>query len=163
MPDIEINKLRRLDLTLLLVFLGLLAHRRAVAVAGELGLTQSAVSHALKRLREVFDDPLFLRRPHGLEPTAVALELEDNVRVAVDSLSAALAGPRRFVAAEATQTVRIGAFDGQLATLMPDLVRLVRAAAPGLRLSTVATARRSPRGSAVRRARLCPGLLHRSR
>ena len=58
MTDLSNSELRRLDLTLLLVFLGLLRHRKANAVADELGLTQSAISQGLKRLREIFGDPL---------------------------------------------------------------------------------------------------------
>ena len=54
MSDFRNNELRRLDLTVLLVFIGLLRHRKATEVAAEVALTQSAVSHALKRLREVF-------------------------------------------------------------------------------------------------------------
>ena len=61
MTDFSQGELRRLDLTLLLVFLGLLRHRKATDVAAELGLTQSGVSQALKRLRDIFGDPLFLR------------------------------------------------------------------------------------------------------
>jgi len=55
------------------VFLGLLRHRKAAEVARDLGLTQSAISQALKRLRFIFGDELFPRRPHGMEPTATAL------------------------------------------------------------------------------------------
>ena len=75
MTDFSQSELRRLDLTLLLVFLGLLRHRKATDVAAELGLTQSGVSQALKRLRDIFGDPLFLRRPHGMDPTATALAI----------------------------------------------------------------------------------------
>ncbi len=55
-------------------------------MAAELGLTQSAISQSLKRLRDIFGDDLFLRRPHGMEPTAMALALEAPVAAAVDSL-----------------------------------------------------------------------------
>ena len=48
-------------------------HRKASDVAAELGLTRSGVSQALKRLRDIFGDPLFLRRPHGMAPTLPAL------------------------------------------------------------------------------------------
>lgn len=86
MSELSISELRRLDLTLLLVFLGLLRHRKALDVAAELGLTQSAISQSLRRLRDIFDDELFLRRPHGMEPTATALALEAPVAAAVYAL-----------------------------------------------------------------------------
>jgi DNA-binding transcriptional LysR family regulator len=69
MSDFDLNQIRRLDGGLLLVFRELLRTRRAGAVAERLGLSPSAISHALNRLRDLFDDPLFIRRPHGFEPT----------------------------------------------------------------------------------------------
>ncbi len=84
MSDIDANNIRRLDGGLLLVFRGLLRRRRTTAVAQDLGLSQSAVSHALTRLRDLFDDPLFIRRPHGLEPTRRALELSPRIDALID-------------------------------------------------------------------------------
>jgi len=135
MRDIDGVKLRRLDLTILLVFLGLMRRRKATEVAAELGLTQSAVSHALRRLRDLFEDDLFLRRPHGLEPTAVATAAEPQVMMAVDSLRAALAGPRAFDPASAEGLVRIAAYDAELATLVPGLICRLAREAPGLRIA----------------------------
>lgn len=137
MSDLSESQLRRLDLTLLLVFLGLVRHRKAAAVAAELGLTQSAISQALKRLRDIFGDPLFLRRPHGMEPTAVALALEDPVRRAVEALRGALGAVRDFDPARAEGVVRIAALDAEQAVLIPPLAALLRAEAPGLRLSVL--------------------------
>ncbi|MFN0116585.1 MAG: LysR family transcriptional regulator [Paracoccaceae bacterium] len=134
MSDFNSMKLRSLDLTLLLVFLGLLRHRKAVRVAEDLGLTQPAISHALKRLRAVFGDPLFLRRPQGMEPTSVALALGPQVAAAVDALRAAVAGQGVFVPAEATGEVRISAWDSAQGLLAPGLVARFAAGAPGLRL-----------------------------
>lgn len=137
MTDLSRSELRRLDLTLLLVFLGLLRHRKAASVADELGLTQSAVSQALKRLRDIFGDPLFLRRPHGMEPTATALALEAPVAQAVDALRGALGAARRFDPATASGTVRIAALDAEQSVLVPALAACFRNTAPGLRLSVL--------------------------
>lgn len=142
MPDLSTSELRRLDLTLLLVFLGLLRHRKAVRVAAELGLTQSAISQALKRLREVFGDDLFLRRPHGMEPTAVALALEAPIVTAVEALRGALGATLSFEAATATGEVKIAALDAQQAVLIPQLAARLRLQAPGVRLSILPLARR---------------------
>src|SRR6185436_4683712 len=79
MSDIDSNKLRRLDGGLLLVFRELLRTRRASLTAERLGLSQPAISHALGRLRDLFDDPLFIRRPHGFEPTRRALDLGPQI------------------------------------------------------------------------------------
>ncbi len=142
MADLSTSELRRLDLTLLMVFLGLLRHRKAVRVAAELGLTQSAISQALKRLREVFRDDLFLRRPHGMEPTAVALALEAPITTAVEALRGALGATLSFDAATATGEVKIAALDAQQAVLIPQLAARLRRQAPGLRLSVLPLARR---------------------
>jgi DNA-binding transcriptional LysR family regulator len=126
-----------LDLTLLLVFLGLLRHRKALDVAAELGLTQSAISQSLKRLRDIFGDDLFLRKPHGMEPTATALALEAPVAAAVDALRGALGAARSFNPAAATGTVRVAALDAEQAVLIPPLAARLRLLAPGLTLSVL--------------------------
>lgn len=137
MSELSTSELRRLDLTLLLVFLGLVRHRKALVVALELGLTQSAISQSLKRLRDIFGDELFLRRPHGMEPTATALALEAPVAAAVDALRGALGAARAFDPATATGLVRIAALDAEQAVLIPPLAARLRQRAPGLTLSVL--------------------------
>lgn len=137
MSDLSTSQLRRLDLTLLLVFLGLVRHRKAADVALELGLTQSAISQAVKRLRDIFQDDLFLRRPHGMEPTATALALEDPVRRAVEALRGALGTARAFEPMQAEGVVRIAALDAEQAVLIPPLAARLRQRAPGLTLSVL--------------------------
>src|ERR1700730_1003097 len=83
MSDMSNSKLRRLDGTLLLVFAEAYRLRKLTAVAQRLGMTQSAVSHALGRLREIFEDELFLRRPFGVEPTQRARDLAPRVEAIV--------------------------------------------------------------------------------
>lgn len=133
MADIDEVKLRRLDVTTLMVFDGLMRMRKATRVAERLGLTQSSVSHALRRLRGVFDDELFLRRPHGLAPTAVAVGLEAPIRHALEQLHTAISGPAAFDPAAAA-IVRLGASDYELATLAPALIGQVSGSAPGIRI-----------------------------
>lgn len=137
MSELSNSELRRLDLTLLLVFLGLVRHRKALDVATELGLTQSAISQALKRLRDIFGDELFLRRPHGMEPTATALALEAPVTAAVEALRGALGAARAFDPATATGLVRVAALDAEQAVLIPPLAARLRKLAPGLTLSVL--------------------------
>ena len=130
-------------MTLLLVFLSMMRHRKAVAVAREMGLTQSAISHALKRLRDAFGDPLFLRQPHGMEPTSVALALEPMVREAVETLDRALRPPAPFVPARAEGTVRIAANDNEIMTMLPPLLARLGNEAPGLRVAVHGLDRRA--------------------
>ena len=143
MSDLSTSQLRRLDLTLLLVFLALLRHRKAAEVAVELGLTQSAISQAVKRLRDIFRDDLFLRRPHGMEPTATALALEEPVRRAVEALRGALGAAHAFDPIQAEGVVRIAALDAEQAVLIPPLAARLRHQAPGLRLSVLPFGRRN--------------------
>lgn len=132
MAEFDQIKLRRLDGTLLLVFLGLLRHRKAVRVAEDLGLTPSTISHALARLRDIFGDELFLRRADGLDPTAEALRLGPEVAAALARLDRALAGGRPFDPATASATVRLSALDYEVAALFPRFVARVAVQAPGL-------------------------------
>ncbi len=137
MSELSTSELRRLDLTLLLVFLGLVRHRKALDVAAELGLTQSAISQSLKRLRDIFDDDLFLRRPHGMEPTATALALEAPVASAVDALRNALGSARNFDPATAAGLVSVAALDAEQAVLIPPLAARLRDLAPEMTLSVL--------------------------
>ena len=134
MRDINQIDLRLIDTTILLVFLGTMRHRKATAVAREMGLTQPAVSHALKRLRNLYDDPLFIRRAHGLEPTALARELEPKVRRIVRLISETLKESEEFNPASAATDVRIGAFDYELTGIIPELVAELRKVSPNIRV-----------------------------
>src|ERR1700681_3506923 len=96
MSNIDTVNIRRLDGGLLLVFRGLLRRRQTTAVARELGLSQSAVSHALTRLRDLFGDPLFIRRSHGLEPTQRALELGPRIEALINAIGEAVSAETGF-------------------------------------------------------------------
>lgn len=140
--NIDEIELRRLDLTVLLVFVNLMRLRKASDVADHMGLTQSSISHSIKRLRDAFGDPLFLRTPKGMEPTAVALGLEPKIRSVVETLSQAISVPVAFDPASSTEVIRIGAYDNEMTTLVPELLRIVRHHAPGMRVSILPLGRR---------------------
>lgn len=135
MTDYDKNKLRRLDFTILLIFLGLMSKRKASLVATELGLTNSSISHAIRRLRDVFDDELFLRKPHGLDPTAFALHVEKDIRAAVDAAQAALAGPTTFSPQTATGLVKVAARDHEVTTFLPKVIARASIEAPNIRFA----------------------------
>src|ERR1700744_1766088 len=109
MPDIDQLDIRRVDGGLLLVFRELVRRGRTTAVAAQLGLSQSAVSHALARLRDLFGDPLFLRKPHGLVPTRRALELAPRIEALIDMIGAAVRPTPGFDPALSTRWFQIGA------------------------------------------------------
>ncbi|MEM9348775.1 MAG: LysR family transcriptional regulator [Pseudomonadota bacterium] len=130
MVDISTSDIRRIDPTSMMVFLALMRHRKGTMAAEELGLTQPAISHALKRMRGVYKDPLFLRRSHGMEPTALARELEPKIREVVDTLAQTLTPAAAFDPSDVTGELRLGAFDFELATILPALVSRLRRSAP---------------------------------
>src|SRR5712672_9652 len=74
----EIN-LARADLNLLTLFEVILSERHVGRAALRLNLTPSAVSHGLGRLRRLLNDPLFLRTPKGVMPTARASALAEPI------------------------------------------------------------------------------------
>ena len=118
-----------LDLNLLRVF-DALAEERSVTRAGErLGLTQSAVSHALNRLRYALEDELFLRGPDGMKPTPRATEIWPELKRGLLLLQHSL-DPTEFDAAEAERTFNLAASSYTSEVLLPHLMARVRAQAP---------------------------------
>jgi DNA-binding transcriptional LysR family regulator len=99
--------LRSLDLNLLTVFEAVYDTQNITEAAKRLGLSQSAASHALARLREALRDDLFVRGSDGLKPTEAALSLYPAVRSALDGIRTAVAGKATFDPASARGSFRI--------------------------------------------------------
>ena len=85
-----------LDLNLLRTFHAVHAERSVSRAAERLGVSQPTVSHALRRLRVLYRDPLFVRAQDGMAPTARADRLAEAVRVALSTLDAALQEGERY-------------------------------------------------------------------
>jgi DNA-binding transcriptional LysR family regulator len=86
---LDIQRLSRMDLNLLVAFQVLLEEQNVSKAAERLFITQSAMSKTLSRLRELFDDQLFTRSAHGMVPTPRAIELHaalEQVLLTLDSL-----------------------------------------------------------------------------
>lgn len=95
----------RLDLNLLAIFDTIMSERSLTKAGQRLGMTQSAVSHALARLREVTGDMLFERTGRGVRPTARAVQMAASVRQALDQLRSTLRQrPSDFCSATAERT-----------------------------------------------------------
>jgi DNA-binding transcriptional LysR family regulator len=129
MTDIDNDDIRRLDGGLLLIFRELVRHRRQTAVAAHLGISQSAVSHALARLRDIFDDPLFRRLPNGLEPTRRALELAPRVDALID-LMGGMTRADGFDPARSERRFYIGATEFAVGLIDPAFVTELQKQAP---------------------------------
>jgi DNA-binding transcriptional LysR family regulator len=123
------------DLNLLVVLHELFATRSTTKAARRLGRTQSAVSHALSRLRVVMDDPLFLRIGPVLEPTSYALGLEPAVAEILGRAESLFGGNSApFSPKSMTRTFVVGGTDHVEALVLPKLLARVRAEAPGVDL-----------------------------
>jgi len=123
-----------LDIDLLRLFEALMAERNVTRAAQRLGLTQSAASNALRRLRARLGDELFLRTPQGMVPTALARDLQAPVAAALAAVRAAGAMSRPFLPAEATTSFVIGMSDYAEFLLVPPVGALLRERAPGTSL-----------------------------
>ncbi|ARP85215.1 LysR family transcriptional regulator [Bordetella genomosp. 9] len=132
MPD-----LRALDLNLLVVFQYLVEDRNLSAVARRMGVTQPAASNALRRLREAFNDPLFVRTPQGMLPTPYAQHLSGSVAEALSLLTHALEAPPGFDPAHSTRRFRVAMTDVGEIHFMPELMERCARDAPGVRVESV--------------------------
>jgi DNA-binding transcriptional LysR family regulator len=121
------------DLNLLRVFDILYEERNVTRAAARLFLTQSAVSHALARLRDVLGDPLFVRIPSGLQPTERAHQLAPRLRVALAEIRGAVAAPT-FDPAKTRRRFTISAGSYFCTLIVPGLIALARKSAPGITL-----------------------------
>ncbi len=129
--------IKTVDLNLFLVFRAVYLTRNVTQAGDCVNMTQSAVSNALKRMRERFDDPLFIRTPTGVAPTPLADELFGPVEEGLRKLSLAIDKARGFHPAHSDRLFKIAMNDiGQL-VLLPELFRGARAAAPHVRFETV--------------------------
>jgi DNA-binding transcriptional LysR family regulator len=135
MSELNDPKLRQLDFTLLSVFSEAMRHRKLTVVAETLGLTPSAISHSLKRLREIFGDELFMRRPFGVMPTQRALELSPKIDEIIELSRDAIGAGTTFDAKTSNRLFRIAAPDHELSLFAPVLTRSLRSSAPSVRLS----------------------------
>lgn len=129
--------LREIDLNLLLVFNQLLLDRSVSTAAEKLGLTQPAVSNALKRLRAVLKDELFLRTSRGMEPTPYALYLAEPVIYALNALQAALTTRDSFDPKTSSRNFQLAMTDIGEMYFMPPLMVALSRMAPNIRISTV--------------------------
>jgi DNA-binding transcriptional LysR family regulator len=128
----EMNTARP-DLNLLVVFDAVASTGSVTLAAARVSLSQPAVSHALNRLRDVVDDPLFVRAGNRLTPTSHTTKMIPQVHELLERAGPLLVSPK-FDPSTSTQTFRVGASDYAMMTVLPTLVRALRAQAPGTTL-----------------------------
>lgn len=118
------------------LFLAVLEEGSVTAAAARLGLTQSAVSHSLQKLREIARDPLFVKSGRGIIATGHAQALAEPARRLLDQMQAFAAGAE-FEPAKADLDLTIAANDFQRDLLLPTLLRQLQAATRSVRLRAI--------------------------
>ena len=127
--------LSRADLNLLALFEVVLDERHVGRAAERLNLSPSAVSHGLGRLRRLLNDPLFLRTPKGVVPTARATELAEPIADILARVRNVVSTAEPFDPATSTRRFTIGAPDGVSAVVVPALLAELRRRAPHIDVS----------------------------
>jgi DNA-binding transcriptional LysR family regulator len=124
----------RVDLNLLVYLDVLLRECNVTRAAEELGISQPAMSNSLRRLRDLFSDPILVRTSDGMTPTDRALELQPLVRNVLSAAEQVILPKTQFDPSASSRIFRIMASDYTESTLLPVLLRQLRKEAPGIRL-----------------------------
>ena len=114
--------LNKVDLNLFVVFDAIYSEANLTRAGQIVGITQPAVSNALARLRETFNDPLFVRTAQGMVPTPMAQNIITPVRNALQQLRISVQESRTFNPAQATKSFRISMTDLTEAVVLPCLL-----------------------------------------
>ena len=124
--------LNKVDLNLLIYLDVLLREQNVTRAAQQLGISQPAMSNGLRRLRDLFKDPLLIRTSAGMTPTERAAELEPLVRESLANIEQFVQPETNFNPASSQRVFRIMASDYAESTLLPGLVDHLRQHAPGI-------------------------------
>lgn len=124
------------DLNLLKTLNSLLRTNSISKTAEDLGLTQSAISHALNRLRDITQDPLFIRVGHSMVPSDFALEIQKDIAVIIEDLESLLDRQKSFSPEKDHIKFHIGISEYGSFTVLPKLLNILRLKAPNVQIIT---------------------------
>ncbi len=131
---IDAVNLSRIDLNLLLHLDALLMERSVTRAAARVGISQSAMSHNLARLRELFSDELLTRGPEGMRLTPRAMTLVEPARATLVHIQTLVSRDKAFDPATAVRTFRLGLPDSLEVLIIPALLARLSEIAPGIHL-----------------------------
>ncbi|MDU9392387.1 LysR family transcriptional regulator [Pseudomonas japonica] len=134
--------LNKVDLNLFIVFDAIYTEANLTRAGQIVGITQPAVSNALARLRETFNDPLFVRTAQGMVPTPMAQNIIGPVRNALSLLRVSVQESRIFNPLQANKTFRISMTDLTEAVILPPLFQRLRRLAPAVVIESFLCKRR---------------------
>lgn len=133
----------KIDLNLFTVFEAIYSEGSLTRAAARLNLTQPAISHALGRLRDRLDDPLFIRHGHKMRPTPLAQNLLPEIQSALAQLNQAMQHAHGFDPTQANKTFTLAMRDVIEATLLPPLVKQINDIGPNIAVASVTMERKS--------------------
>lgn len=133
----------KIDLNLFVVFEAIYCEGNITKAASALNLSQPAVSHSLSKLRDHFDDPLFVRQGNEMRPTAVANNVVADVRDALRQLHVCLALSRQFEPLTSRKKFKLSLHGALEAAYLPPLVQRLTKEAPGIILQSSRRVNRS--------------------
>ncbi|WP_338591400.1 LysR family transcriptional regulator [Shewanella khirikhana] len=133
LSDQNLEKLRASDLNALFTLSVLLEHAHVSRAAQALGMSQSAMSQALNRLRVLFEDPLLIKSHNGMTLSSKAEAMLPELQNCL-TMASALLGDQSFDPAKAQEQVRFAMNDVAAQLLIPDLISHFGERAPGLTL-----------------------------
>ena len=134
--------LSQVDLNLFVVLEAIYREGNLTRAGRQLKLTQPAMSHALKRLRELLKDPLFIREGANMVPTPFSRNMINDVRQALQILEVNLYEDRSFDPAHTRRSFQIGFWEIMEAMILPQLSRAMARAAPEISITTLRVKRR---------------------
>src|SRR5262245_29076638 len=127
--------LAKADLNLFVLFEAVLHEQHVGRAADRLNLTPSAVSHGLGRLRRLLNDPLFLKTPKGVVPTARAAQLSAPIAEVLARARSVVGAAEPFDPVHSTRRFTVGAPDAASAVFLMPLLSELRRCAPGVDIS----------------------------
>lgn len=134
--------LSQVDLNLFVVLEAIYREGNLTRAGQQLNLTQPAISHALKRLRDLLQDPLFVRQGPHMVPTPFTRNMIEQVRQALQILEVNLSQSRNFVPEDTRRNFHLSLWEYAEARLLPSLLRRLAHAAPGMSITTSRVKRR---------------------
>ena len=141
----SVSQTKRMDLNLFRVFAVIYRERNLTRAAEQLFLSQSAVSHALTRMREQLDDPLFVRDGQGVCPTPLANRLWPDIEQALELLQQALQRSSAFDPQRDLKQLTIAMNDEIEPLFLPKIMQWLQQHAPAAQLHSVRTERQNLR------------------
>ena len=134
--------LGQVDLNLFVVLEAIYREGNITRAGHQLNLTQPAISHALKRLRELLRDPLFVRQGPHMVPTPFTRNMIGQVRQALQLLEVNLHESRSFVPEHSRRSFHLSLWEYTESLILPSLVERLLSTAPGMTISTSRVKRR---------------------